>query len=709
MACLNGSPWVAPEGRKEPDPEPALAEAACSVAKGEKERGRVTLLGGHLFESLLGAVAWEQIKQTARENGTRKVELALSWPPGETRLHVPAWEAMHDGSEFLAGHHELTVAITRVLPTREGDDGERAPVPSLMAPARVLFVIGSAARDPKIRAGMEVLGLLRGAERGPAGIDAKILESANVDDLEQACARFKPHIVHFVSHGRVSESEQGQLLLRGEKKEEDDWVGADRLLTALRSDGHAPTVAVLTGCLSAASGGHVDPLAAELVKRGIPVVLGMAGRISDRVCRLFLRRFGVALSQGEPLVDALTAGRRAGLQQQVAAAADDPAWALPSIYLDADVEAGLSLVDVGEASPVVARVREYKLDLEPVFCGRLEYIQLFDELLDEDRELNNLVVYTGLQEAEKLGKTRLLHEFAGRALRRGHLVVWIDDRGEDISLLPRSYSQLAVEMLAAIHEARERFDLDVPAKSRLVGELSRVSEFELDLTGADSPRSRRDLLGAFVFECREGKEEIDGSRIAGALKGALAEDLTMLAAEARRRHPDTFGADHCVVAMFGSIGKWGEVTDLVCRTLLDVYGLGTAAEPVPVFATAAMADAPEVLERGLDRARSSEGTRYEELGRLHGVEEILSYQTVLLLPSKLRLGKRKPLSPYVPNYDKQTEPSWEDELKDLLEGVPGHFRERLLIVAPLLARDKTLLEADEEDVMRNYLEAEGLG
>lgn len=707
MVRLDASPWVAAEGFDETATAP-LEAAALQVTKGEKAEGLVTLLGGHLFDSLLGGAGWDRIKQVAREEDTRTVELALSWPPGETQLHAPLWEAMHDGSEFLAAHRQLTVAITRVLQTGEGEhDG--GGVPPLPVPVRVLFVIGTEARDPEIRAGMEVLGLLRGAEKGPMGIDTRTIEKANVDTLAQACARFKPHIVHFVSHGRLSAAGGGELKLRAEQVEEEEWVGAGRLLAALRTPcGHVPTLAVLTGCKSAAAGGHVDPLAAELVRGGIPVVLGMAGRISDRVCRLFVRRFGVALRQGEPLVAALTAGRRAGLQQQLAPAGDDPAWALPSIYLDAEVEAGHSLIDAEGISPIVERVKQYMLDLDPVFCGRFEHLLLFDRLLDKDDELNTLVSYTD-EKNEKLGKTRLLHEFAARSLRRGHLVVWIEDTGVDASLLPRTYTELAVEILKSILEARERFDLDAPEGSRLVHHLSVASDIPLDLTGADSAAERREQLGAFIHQCHRKRDTIDGNTFAGALKGALVTDLTRLAAEARSADPVSFGPAHRVVAIFGGIGKWGEVTDLVFELLHKVYGLGTADEPVPIFATASMADEADALKRVQAQAGVSDAMECQELSRFTGAEEIFAYQTVLLHPSRRRLSpNREPLSPYVPNFDKETaNPYWEEVLRKELEGVPDHFRERLVLLAPYWEQSKTLLKADEEEVMRTYLEEEG--
>ena len=685
---------------------PDVAEAADAVGKGKREKDLVRSLGRVLFELALGAAAWKRIKEEATGRGAREVELAIALPFGGGLVHSLPWEAMHDGRVFLAVDSDLTVAITRILRNAGKGSGQK-PLPQMPAPARVLFVIGAESRDPEIRVGMDVLGMLRGAEHGPAGIDPQILEAASIESLEKACAHFKPHIIHFVSHGRIKGGE-GQLQLQGDNADEVDWVGAERLLRSLRlEDGHLPAVVLLTGCRSAAGGEHIDPLAAQLVQGGIPVALGMAGRISDRVCRLFARRFGVALSQGEPLVRALTAGRRAGLQQQAAAAADDPAWAMPSIYLDAEVPIDHSLVDVSNPSAVVSRVREYELSLEPVFCGRLQLIEQLDRLLDKEDKLNNLVVYTEGLRDERLGKTRLLHEFAGRALRRGHLVVRIDDLGVDISLLPRTYQQMAVEMLRAILETRERFDLDLPRRSLLVQEIERLSGISLDLSGADSSEYRRARLGAFISTCQKNLDEID-AEIGGSLKVLLAHDLTQLARDAREAHPTVLGPQHRVVVVLGGIGKWGEVTSLLCQSLLDVYGFGKESEPVPVLATGAMVDAPEQLKRGLEKARSSDAISYEHLGRLEGEEEVLAYQTVLLHPSREQIGDLNPLPPYVPNFEMSGDQKyWEDALREVIQGVPGNFGERLRLVAPWMAESGSLVLADEEDVMTGYLEEQG--
>ena len=70
---------------------------------------------------------------------------------------------------------------------------------------------------------------------------------------------------------------------------------------------------VLSACSSAAAngnaadsrllGGHeVAPLAGELVRGKVPVVVGMAGEVSGHACRLFTRAFGAALVRGLSLV-----------------------------------------------------------------------------------------------------------------------------------------------------------------------------------------------------------------------------------------------------------------------------------------------------------------------------------------------------------------------------------------------------------------------
>ncbi len=500
---------------------------------------------------------------------------------------------------------------------------------------------------------------------------------------------------------RLTPAGKGRLILHGQGGgDEKEYVGADPLIKALTAAAAPPRVVALTGCHTAASGGHVDPLAAELVRRGIPIALGMAGRIADRASRLFVRRFGIAITQGEPLVDALTHGRRAGLLSRATHAEDDPAWALPSIYLDAEVDAASSVVDGENPSPGPERIREYELQLDPVLCGRQDIVSLFERLLDRKDALNNAVVLTGKD--GRLGKTRLLHEFAARSLRRGHMVVMIKDRGTDISRRPRTAPEFALQMVQAMHHARKSFELDVDGDSALIREVIRLSGNRLDLNDTRTPLERLGRLQQWIGLSRRKEEETSWDDLPPVLPMALAEDLGRLAADARAKHPDLpneFGANHRVVVVLGGIGEWGEVTDLLCQSLFDTYGFGTREEPVPVFATGAMAHAAEVLGRGRARAESLEAIEYLELTRLEGDEELIAYQTVLLHPSRVAPEGYDPLSSYVPNFDAE----WQEELAGLIKGVPENFNKSLTYAAPYLERLEIIIKADEEDIMQTYL------
>jgi len=706
MGRLKEAPWVAPDVGHRPRPgDPhallvnemeARAQLVARLDAGRSQPGEVEAFGRYLFESLLGKQLWGKITDevVARREGA--VELALTWPADQSSLHRPCWEAMHDGAGFLSAHRDLAVAVTRVIA-----DADEGPEPNrIQAPARVLFVLGSDLDDGEIRAGAEILGLLRDTERGKGAIDATVLQAATVDRLTEKCERLKPDIVHFVGHGRLSRAGQGQIELRKGEGELDGWTGGPELLEAMRAGGKLPTLTVLTGCDSAAAGAHMDSLAAELVKGGIPCVIGMAGKISDPVCRLFSRGFGSALNEGKPLLQALTDGRRAGLRRQAKAAADDIAWALPSVCLAPAMTAGYAPVNVKEASDVLRRFDEYGLMNEPVFCGRSKLGQLFDDLLDATEKLEVLVAYT--PQREQLGKTRLLHEFAGRAVRAGHVVVLIDDWGSDASQLPSTPLQLGIEMLGAIARTRRLFRLSPPKESVLLQELERVkgAGAELDAVAGDEAWWAR--LESFRAECKE--VELEEKGIGGSLRQALSADLTRLIDDARKSPDPSLDENSRVVVILGGIGKWGTATDLVAGSLFEANGLGSGEEHVPVFATCALPDAEVRLTEAVERARHLEWIQYEKLEPFKEGEDTLVYHWVLLHPRAVEDVRQLPA--YAPNFTcTEDEETWTRKFRSHIKGIPGRFEQPVFeAVVEDLHEKELLVEADDEDILAAYLE-----
>jgi len=300
------------------------------------EGGDVASFGRYLFQTLVGDDTWAEI----RGDAAGAVDLAVTVPAGASDLHRLNWEMMRGPDGFLAQGVPVATSVTRVV------RGTHAPGRVLGNPPRLLFVVGSTLSDPQIRPGAEYMGLLRRVDEDGRVLISRIVESATPDRVRRAIARHRPEVVYFVCHGGEEHGEP-YLELQTEPGEADPaaaFQSAPQILDMLRTeDGSLPAVVVLAACGSGGPGnaGQVlgahatAPLAASLVDggggEGVPVVVAMAGDISDRACRHFTRRFGQMLVRGEPLLAAAEMGRRAAFVDP-AAPPSGADWALPAVF-----------------------------------------------------------------------------------------------------------------------------------------------------------------------------------------------------------------------------------------------------------------------------------------------------------------------------------------------------------------------------------------
>ncbi|MEM7118603.1 MAG: CHAT domain-containing protein [Chloroflexota bacterium] len=131
----------------------------------------------------------------------------------------------------------------------------------------------------------------------------------NIDAVLQQ----KPHIFHFIGHGRFHNAEDqavGQLALTDEWGEA-IWVDADYFSELFNE--HQPGVVVLqaceTGALSAAQA--FVGVASRIVQQNIPVVVSMQYKVSNQTAVRFARRFYEQLLAEHPVDRAAQNGRRA--------------------------------------------------------------------------------------------------------------------------------------------------------------------------------------------------------------------------------------------------------------------------------------------------------------------------------------------------------------------------------------------------------------
>jgi hypothetical protein len=684
----NGDFPMPPEAIAAADPHHALCSDATGglaaqlyerVVKRGLEPGDVERYGRWLFDALLGEDGFAAVRNVAAAEGADLVELALRWDASEQALSRLHWEAMRSRAGFLAAGRGLRVAVTRVV-------AGAMHVPRAMAsPPRALFVLGGSAGDKDLRPGAELIAVLRPLRYEERSLRGEVLARATPSRLRAAVARLAPDVVHVVAHGVVA---HGTCLLElaADEGESDGLRSAEQLL-AMLGDATAglPPVLVLSACDAglALPLAQAGALAAQLVEKGLPIVIGMAGRVADIACRLFARRFGEALLAGEPLVAATEEGRRAAFSD-----GDPPDraidWALPALFLAEGVAPNFGSQPTPD-DPIETRVAAYRVAGTPVFCGRHEVLDALHEVLA--RKLHPVLAIAS-READ-IGRTRALKELTATALRAGHvpcLLIW----ESPAAAVPTSVEALARQLGAAVARTRATFGLAPRAVSPLVLLLS--APLEALRAHPQLPAALRAHL-AFA-------ETVD----AAAFALALADDLGALASDARAADAAsplrTLHAASRAVVLVDDVHRWDKALEPFLDVMLTAWGLGTEAEPVPVVLTFSLDSPAATLLRPISERRR-QGWSTVQIDRFSDGEDLLAYEQVLL----------HPFGPVLPRFSDQR---WvfdfdvdEDVVResveafqDVIAGAPGKLGEREFYVLARMAKASGfVVAAGDEDVL----------
>ncbi|NJK66591.1 MAG: CHAT domain-containing protein [Microcoleus sp. SU_5_3] len=140
-----------------------------------------------------------------------------------------------------------------------------------------------------------------------------ILQSANPETVNALLAK-KPHIFHFIGHGRLvnqNNREIRQIAFVDPEFDEAMWVDADYFSELFNQ--HRPGVVMLQACEGgtlSASHAFVG-VASKVVQQNIPVVVAMQYEVTNSTACRFSRHFYQQLVQGDPVDIAAQYGRRA--------------------------------------------------------------------------------------------------------------------------------------------------------------------------------------------------------------------------------------------------------------------------------------------------------------------------------------------------------------------------------------------------------------
>jgi hypothetical protein len=553
-------------------------EAYDRFIQGEPRQGSrdVEAFGGYLFSVLLGE-DWAAIRDTKPDEPIR-LQLSL---PASPVWHLLPWEMMTNGDGPLTTFGK-TVAITRLV---RQDQVPEEPI-SMEIPLRVLFVVGREL-DSQLRPGAEYLGLLRqlqctvGDQQQAKGValHTRLLMEATTEDLQKAVNDFKPAVVHLISHGQMSGNESVVVLTRYDttvrRNPKPDPVNVDRFATLLGAADKKtrPQAVVLNACDTARIGDVQASFAAELVRRGIPLVVGMAGEVADAACQLFARQFYTALVEQRPADIAAAEGRRAALLH-FKNYTQNFDWARAVFCQAEGLETQFKIQWSQKILIKVAEDLRPKRKREP-FCGRLQWLPLFLDLFG--KQIPNLAIESAeeLDDAEspdrpQIGKSRLLEELEWLSVLDGWIPVRIGQVRERYS----SFLHFAVNIFAILEATRQKFELKRANHSESVRAACAAYGIPYPANDPDGFMLARDKVALLVQPQQQDRVSDD------TLQQTLRADFKAL----RESIETVTGPRKGVLLLCDQLDQEEAIEEKLVG-LLNAHGLGENGWPVPVVFT----------------------------------------------------------------------------------------------------------------------------
>lgn len=276
----------------------------------------VRIFGQLLHRTLFPGDSWRWVERQAAP-GHDRVRLMLAFPADQaaSRLASLPWEYLcapdrpGRAGQFLV--LEPWLVLSRVVPSGalEYPDGDMS-----RDPVRVLPVVGEADNRRLGAVDYEpVLTAIRrtGQARGfrildpVVGATARRLREVVSDPVDG-----RPHIVHFLGHGRFREGRGAVALCDGAG--ETDWVEEHRLAEALCSPDWAPSLVLLHAC----EGGAIEfeerfaGLAPALAQGGTRCVIGMQYAVTNAAAVTFSTAVYRSMAAQRSLDEAVQDGRR---------------------------------------------------------------------------------------------------------------------------------------------------------------------------------------------------------------------------------------------------------------------------------------------------------------------------------------------------------------------------------------------------------------
>lgn len=290
-------------------------------------------------------------------------------------------------------------------------------------PLRMLVVVGCKSDDTRVQAldeayALEELAREPAANRTRGDIMLKFLFQPTLDDLALALQSFKPHVFHFIGHGRVKDGEP-ELRVFSERDLSNHSWGYDQITTAFDLDA-VPRLVYLDACHSGSDHPDAWSLTRAFRDIGASAVVSMQREILGSTAVECARGFYDNLFAGQPVAHALADVRRSLLS-----GAHATEWYVPRLWVRGAPETSVPLASSPSDSARENLLRCPTLHERLCFVGRWPQRHAAWRAREAAGRAGLLVVH-GDSDSGRTSFVQLLMET--RALA-GYTIHYVDFRG----------------------------------------------------------------------------------------------------------------------------------------------------------------------------------------------------------------------------------------------------------------------------------------
>jgi len=266
------------------------------------------VLGRHLFEAIFHGATLEELARGFREAGAHRLRILLSFDDSAKELAEYPWEFMlwvrRTAPTFFLSTH-MSISLCRYMELEE--DREELELPE--GELRILLVVSRpdpqlsglhAVDETVIREALESARVALADRDPPIAIAIDVLRAPTRSTLSAAVRAKRPHVLHFMGHGRF-QSGRGEIALVKPDGVRVDWCTDEVFAQYVAPKGAGgPLLVVLHMC----EGAVVDfeqsfrGMAPQLVLNRVPAVVAMQYSITDRDAQVFSAEFYRRLGEG---------------------------------------------------------------------------------------------------------------------------------------------------------------------------------------------------------------------------------------------------------------------------------------------------------------------------------------------------------------------------------------------------------------------------